>query len=310
MLFNYMSRNLLNSKYHRIGGYRCIYNLRSELFLISQGNEKREKKSKNDNKSISSFIMENNGFVVDSANGLIINLPLGKRIINKLINVVRDEMNEINGQEIEMPALSDINLWKLTERDKSMGSELFKLFDRHNKQYCLCPTHEEIVTNMFSKLYKGLSSSCFSLNKSLRLYQITRKYRDESRPKHTLLRAREFLMKDMYSFHLTDECAQNTYHLVGKSYEKLLKRLDIKFIKAKASVGSMGGNKSHEFLVESEIGEDKIYECYKCKRAISSDLMVNLENSENMISKNCCGTNELKKQLNIKRCIEIGHTFL
>ena len=116
-----------------------------------------------------------------------------------------------------MPALCDLSLWDLTGRNELMGSELFRLKDRHEKKLCLCPTHEEIVTNLVSKYSKLLSSYCF--NDSLRLYQITRKYRDESRPKHGLLRSREFLMKDLYTFHINNACAEKTYENVCKAYE-------------------------------------------------------------------------------------------
>ena len=113
-------------------------------------------------------------------------------------------------------------------------------------------------------------------------------------------------MKDMYSFHMSDSCAQNTYESVGRSYERLLNRLDIKFIKAEASVGAMGGKQSHEYLVESEIGEDKIYECSACSKSISSDLIADQLDNGNF-KLDCC---EIKNEYETKRCIEVGHTFL
>ena len=139
-----------------------------------------------------------------------------------------------------------------------MGNELFKLKDRHNKGMCLCPTHEEVVTSLVAKLSKSIGNECLGDGKSLRLYQVSRKFRDESRPKHGLLRAREFVMKDMYSFHLSAECARSTYEEVGGAYERLFNRLDLVFVKAEASVGAMGGLRSHEFLIES-VNIIKIY---------------------------------------------------
>lgn len=270
--------------------------------------------------SISHSILENNGFIADSGSGFSISLPLGKRVLNKLTNVIRDEMNKIEGQEIEMPSLSDLSLWSLTGRNELMGNELFRLKDRHGKELCLCPTHEEIVTNLVSKYSKSISAHCLGENKSLRLYQITRKYRDESRPKHGLLRSREFLMKDMYSFHTSESCVEKTYSDVCKAYETIFERLDLNYKKAVASVGSMGGKRSHEYHVESPIGEDKIYVCQNCNNSISADLIPDLENKKldqktlcNLIG--CCDASSLKeedlnKNIEFKKCIEIGHTFI
>jgi prolyl-tRNA synthetase len=244
-------------------------------------------------------------------------LPLGKRVLNKVTNVVREEMNKIQGQEIEMPALCDLNIWSLTGRNELMGNELFRLEDRHNKKLCLCPTHEEVVTSLVSKFSHILPSECLSENHSLRLYQITRKYRDESRPKHGLLRAREFLMKDMYTFHLTSECVEKTYNEVCKAYESFFSRLNLNYKKVAASVGSMGGRLSHEYHVESAIGEDTIFTCTHCGESISSDL---IESKENINQEHLCKAikscnNKLedtifKKNVGHQKCIEIGHTFI
>jgi prolyl-tRNA synthetase len=200
---------------------RQVHYARSSLFIPSNANvssgKKSSKESKTTNLSVSCLIMETNGFLSDTGTGFLTYLPPGKRVVNKLTNLIREEMDTINAQEIEMPALCDLNLWNLTGRNELMGSELFRLEDRHEKKLCLCPTHEEIVTNLVSKYSKLLSSYCF--NDSLRLYQITRKYRDESRPKHGLLRSREFLMKDLYTFHINNACAEKTYENVCKAYE-------------------------------------------------------------------------------------------
>ena len=172
---------------NNVGTVRFAHYLRSSMFVPANQNLTK-KPTKKENKSVSSSIMENNGFIADSATGLLTHLPLGKRVLNKLTNVVREEMNAISGQEIDMPALSYLDLWNLTGRTELMGQELFQLTDRHNKKLCLCPTHEEIVTQLVSHHSKMISSSCIGDEKSLLLYQITKKYRDESRPKHTLLR--------------------------------------------------------------------------------------------------------------------------
>ena len=209
---------------------RQVHYLRSSLFVptmlssIKQINN--ENKLDTATKSISCQIMENNAFLSESGPGLQTFLPLGKRVLNKLTNLIRDEMDKINAQEIEMPALCDLNLWNTTGRNELMGSELFRLEDRHNRKLCLCPTHEEVVTSLVARHASVLSAHCLGhANQSLRLYQITRKYRDESRPKHALLRAREFLMKDLYTFHTSDECAEKTYENVCKAYETVVHSL-------------------------------------------------------------------------------------
>jgi prolyl-tRNA synthetase len=156
--------------------------------------------------------MEENGFIANSsAAGFLTSLPLGKRVLNRLTDLIRYEMNCVGGQEIEMPTLCDLSLWKKSGRVELMGSELFTLMDRKEKQMCLCPTHEEIVTSLVAQFGKTMPMSCLDADASLRLYQITRKYRDESRPKHGLLRTREFLMKDMYTFHTNTACVEKTY---------------------------------------------------------------------------------------------------
>jgi prolyl-tRNA synthetase len=303
-----------------------VHYLRSQLLLpnfnknLTGKNKESPKKDRSDNetKSISCQILENNGFISDSTHsGHITYLPLGKRVLNKLTAIIRDEMNKISGQEIEMPSICDINLWNKTGRNELMGNELFRLNDRNQKKFCLCPTHEELVTTLVSKYSKLISNTCLGDNQSLRLYQITRKYRDESRPKHGLLRTREFLMKDMYSFHLSDSCVEKTYDEVCKSYEAIFNRLDLNYKKVNASVGAMGGKKSHEYHIESEVGEDKVYSCLKCSKSISADLInEKITNNEPFRQEDLCRLTDCCNELNNnqvldhKRCIEIGHTFI
>jgi prolyl-tRNA synthetase len=306
--------------------YRLVHYLRSRMLIpnYNQNLSNSESKSKSNqqksnassSKSISCSILENNGFITsETGAGLITYLPLGKRVLNKLTELIRSEMNTIQGQEIEMPSLSNLSLWTTSGRDELMGNELFRLKDRHQKDHCLCPTHEEVVTSLVSKYSKDISSQCLGNLKSLRLYQITRKYRDESRPKHGLLRTREFLMKDMYSFHTSESCVEETYEQVCKAYETIFDRLELNYKKAVASTGSMGGSKSHEYHIESEIGEDKIFECKICSKSISSDLVDSNKpvKQSDLCSKLRCsnqGIDEKSPILKEKRCIEIGHTFI
>jgi prolyl-tRNA synthetase len=299
---------------------RNVHFLRSSLLIPQQIKTKSDKEAIN-SKSISCQIMERNGFISDTGTGFLTYLPLGKRVLNKVTHIVRDEMNKIQAQEIEMPALCDLSLWSLTGRDELMGSELFRLKDRHNRELCLCPTHEELVTSLVSKFSHILPSECLSDKHALKLYQITRKYRDESRPKHALLRAREFLMKDMYSFHLTPECVDKTYDEVGKAYESFFSRLNLNFKKVTADVGSMGGIRSHEYHVESSVGEDKVFSCSHCGDSISNDLVqTGAEAKDKIKQEHLCLKNkscsnklddkELKKHVAHQKCIEIGHTFV
>lgn len=207
-----------------------VHTLRSALLVPNSS--RNAPKTDKETKAISQLIMENNGFIVDSSlPGCLTQLPVGKRVLNKLTELIRFEMNTIGGQEIEMPALCDLSLWQQTGRAELMGSELFKLSDRKSKQLCLCPTHEEIVTSLVHHLGRALPSQSLNAKQSLRLYQITKKFRDESRPKHGLLRTREFLMKDMYTFHTNEKCVENTYSEVCAAYETIFDRLNLKYHK-------------------------------------------------------------------------------
>jgi prolyl-tRNA synthetase len=295
---------------------RSVSYLRSNLFIPNYPHKNNEKLKESESKALSQHILENNGFISDFGSGLTINLPLGKRVLHKLSNVIRDEMNRIGGQEIDMPSLCRLDLWSLTGRNELMGKELFRLKDRQGKDLCLCPTHEETVTSLVAKFAKTMPIECLNDKNSLRLYQITRKYRDESRPKHGLLRTREFLMKDMYTFHLNEASVEETYADVCKAYEAIFTRLDLNYRKTIASVGSMGGKKSHEYHLESEIGEDQIFVCDACSKAISVDLL-DKDADKKLVEQGqlCelvkCGIKEIRQgTCESRKCIEIGHTFI
>lgn len=292
------------------------YYSRSKLLIPNYGSESKHYQD-DGSKSVSSAIMEKNGFFTDSGKtGLVTQLMLGKRVLNKLTSLIRQEMNHLDGQEIEMPSLSDLNLWKLTGRAEILKAELFTLKDRKGVELCLCPTHEEVVTSLVAKLSKILPHSTLNEHNALKLYQITRKYRDESRPKHGLLRTREFLMKDLYTFHLNDECANRTYEAVCKAYERILDRLDLDFVKATASVGAMGGKRSDEFHIVSSVGEDKVYTCGSCRKSISADLVAGAAQESQVSQEMVCAAVKCAQKLangaklEPKRCIEVGHAFI
>ena len=298
---------------------RNIHFNRSSLLLPNfKINKSKTEFKDNESNSISHAILENNGFISESGAGLTTFLPLGKRVLNKITSLIRDEMNKINCQEVEMSSLSELSLWSMTGRDELIGHELFRLKDRKGKDHCLCPTHEEIVTTLVSKYAKSLSSECIGDKKSLCIYQISKKFRDESRPKHGLLRSREFIMKDLYTFHSNEQSVEKTYDDVCRSYETIFEKLNLNYIKASASVGSMGGKRSHEYHVVASVGEDKIFTCNKCSQSVSIDL-IRMENQKNLTQQGLCqvikcGQNlnekDLETKIDFKKCIEIGHTFI
>lgn len=178
---------------------RDIHHCRSNLFIPSYSTgSKKLTSNENATKCISHSIMESNGFISDSTAsgpGLITLLPLGVRVVNKLVSIIRAEMNAIGGQEVEMPALCDLSLWTRTGRNEAMGHELLRLRDRKSKEMCLCPTHEEVVTSLVARHAKAVGFGSVNDSPPIKIYQITTKFRDESKPRHGLFRTRQFLMK-------------------------------------------------------------------------------------------------------------------
>ncbi|KAL1509638.1 hypothetical protein ABEB36_004345 [Hypothenemus hampei] len=222
-------------------------------------------------------------------------LPMGLRSINKIMNIVDEEMHKIGGQKIMFPTLVKAELWEKSGRENEMRPELIVLKDRHNQKYLLGPTHEETASNLIASLaptsYKKYP---------LLLYQITSKFRDEMKPRFGLIRAREFLMKDMYSFDITSESALNTYNSICDSYDRVFQRIGVDFIKVQGDSGAMGGNFSHEYHYISNIGDDKILICLNCQYSTNVELI-----HEDKCPK-CGETNNI----HIKNAIEVGHTFL
>jgi prolyl-tRNA synthetase len=182
-------------------------------------------------------------------------LPLGLRTLSKIVKIIDEEMESVGGQKLNMPKLLPKELWEKTGRWNDMGSELVRLKDRKGEDFCLAPTHEEVVTSLAAA---GISSH---KQLPLRLYQIGDKYRDEARPRFGLLRAREFVMKDMYSFDLTQADAMATYEEVRGAYNRVMTRLEIPYAIAEADSGNIGGNLSHEFHALADVGEDSLLCC-------------------------------------------------
>ena len=198
------------------------------------------------------------GMMRKVSNGLYAFLPLALRSVRKVEEIVREEMNAIGSQEILMPITQPAEIWKQSERWDVYGEEMFKLNDRHGHEYCLGPTHEELVTvltKMDTSSYKQLPVS---------LYQIQNKYRDEKRPRFGLMRSREFIMKDAYTFDMDEEGLDKQYHLMYDAYTRIFTRCGLHFRPVVADSGAIGGSGSHEFEVIADSGEADIVYCKDC----------------------------------------------
>ncbi len=259
----------------------------SKLFTRTQ------KDTPKDETSYNAQTLMRAGFIDKLAAGVYTFLPLGLRVHNKICKIIREEMDAIGGQELLMPALTPKEVWETTDRWDNFDA-LFKLTGGDDKEYALGATHEEIVTPTVAKQvmsYKDLSIS---------VYQIQTKFRNEKRAKAGLIRGREFSMKDMYSFHPSDEALNEYYKIAQKAYFKVFERLgliDITYL-TYASGGAFS-KYSHEFQTVSESGEDTIHICEKCQIAINQEIIVE--------SPACphCGNTELVA----KKAIEVGNIF-
>jgi len=201
---------------------------------------------------ISHKLMLRSGMIRKLAAGIYTWMPLGLRILRKAEAIVREEMNHAGALEILMPSVQPAELWQESKRWEQYGPELLRFHDRHNREFCYGPTHEEVITDMVRreiKSYKQLP---------INYYQIQTKFRDEVRPRFGIMRSREFLMKDAYSFHLDQDSLQQTYDAMFEAYNRIFTRLDLKFRPVEADTGSIGGSASHEFHVLAESGEDAI----------------------------------------------------
>ena len=201
---------------------------------------------------LSHKLMIRAGLMRKLASGTYIYLPLGFRCLQKVINIVREEMNRAGAQEILMPAVQPIELWQKTGRDVDYGDTLGTFTDRHGRKNVLAPTAEEVVTSLAA----GEISSYKQL--PMNIYQISFKFRDEFRPRFGVLRSREFIMKDSYSFHADDKCLDKTYKIMYETYCRIFKRCGLDYVIVEAEVGEMGGSDSHQFTIPCESGEDTI----------------------------------------------------
>ncbi|XP_029158945.1 probable proline--tRNA ligase, mitochondrial isoform X1 [Nylanderia fulva] len=238
-------------------------------------------------------LMINYGIIKPVSIGMYALLPLGMRILNKLINLVDKEMTNLGAEKILFPALTSTSLWKKTNRYNSNKAELFTVKDRHEKEYLLSPTYEEAICDLISST-GHISTKLLPL----RLYQISSKWRDEMKPRLGFLRSREFIMKDLYTFDTNLDNAKYTYDLVCESYNNIFKQIGIKYEKVVGDVGTIGGLVSHEYHYVSNVGEDVILQCPSCYFSINQTI------SETTSCPKC------KNELQQYNAAEIGHTFL
>ena len=210
------------------------------------------------------------GMIHQLAAGVYSYLPLALRALQKIENIIREEMNAIGGQELQMPVLQPLEMWRETERDLAFGKGLFTLSDRRERPLVLGPTHEEVITELVKRnvqSYRDLP---------LLLYQIQTKFRDEPRPRGGLMRVREFGMKDLYSFDTDEEALDITYQKMIGAYQRIYERCGLDSVVVEADSGAIGGKESHEFMVIAESGEDVILSCSKC------DYAANVEKAESV----------------------------
>ncbi|XP_063899020.1 probable proline--tRNA ligase, mitochondrial [Helicoverpa armigera] len=228
------------------------------------------------------------GLIRPSGPGMFTILPLARRALDKLEALIISSIETAGAQRMSVPSLTAASLWEKTGRLQEVGPELMRMEDRHGKKYLLAPTHEETIADLLSDVgplsYKQLP---------LLLYQISNKYRDEHRPKHGLLRAREFSMLDAYGIHASEECARSCYGTVCEAYSELFRRLDLPVHKVSANPGEMGGSLSHEWQLPAAAGEDQLALCRQCERAPLSDTC------------DTCGGDVLTVS-----SVEVGHTFI
>lgn len=215
--------------------------------------------------TISHQLLLRSGMVRKVAAGIYTLLPLGNRVVKKIENIVREEMNRAGGVELQLPIVQPAELWHQSGRWDVYGPEMYRLQDRHGRDFCLGPTHEEIITSLFSQevnSYRQLP---------LLLYQIHNKYRDERRPRFGLLRGREFIMKDLYSFDKDEESLEISYRKMYDAYNRIFSRCSLDFRAVEADSGAIGGDVSHEFMVIADTGEDAINFCSECDYAANME---------------------------------------
>ncbi|MFH1387705.1 MAG: proline--tRNA ligase [Patescibacteria group bacterium] len=260
--------------------------LQSKLFT------KTKKQAPKGAETISHKFLARGDFIDQTAAGIYTFLPLGWRVYNKVENIIREEINNIGGQELFMPTLIPKKSWQETGRWEKIDPPLFKVKDRHEKEFGLGSTHEEVITDLVRKRISSYSEL------PVYLYQFQNKFRNEMRATGGLLRVREFIMKDLYSFDVSKKASMDFYEKVRQAYIKIFKRCGLEVVAVEADSGTIGGDLSHEFILFAETGEDKIVFCPACNYG------ANIEKAGQATECPNC-----KKKLEQKSGIEAGHCF-
>ncbi len=258
----------------------------SQLFI------KTKKQAPKGAETISHKYLTRGDFIDQLSAGIYSFLPLGWKVHQKIENIIRQEMNILGGQELFMPTLVPQNLWQETKRWETIDPPLFRVKDRHKKEFGLGSTHEEVITDLVRKRVDSYQDM------PLYLYQIQNKFRNEMRATGGLLRVREFIMKDLYSFDVSEKESMDFYNKTKEAYLKIFKRCGLEVVAVEADSGTIGGSLSHEYILFAETGEDKILICSKCGYAANIEKAGDIKECPN------CQSSLVKKN-----GIEVGHTF-
>lgn len=241
---------------------------------------------------ISHRLMLRAGMIRKLASGIYSYLPLGFKVLKKVENIIRNQMNSSGAQELLLPTLHPRHLWEETGRWDEYGKEMLKVMDRHKREFGLAPTHEEIITDLARREIKSYRQLPFIL------YQFQTKFRDEIRPRFGVMRCREFLMKDAYSFDKDTEGLSRNYDKMYETYNNIFTRCGFKFKVVEADPGLIGGSVSHEYMVLADTGEEELLSCQKCDYAIKAKAEHNLSSCP-----------KCKGKFASVRGIEVGHIF-
>jgi len=253
---------------------------------------KTKKETPKGTETISHQYLIRGDFIDQMAAGIYSFLPLGWQVHQKIERIIREEMNNLGGQEIFLPTLIPQSLWQETGRWQTIEPPLFRVQDRHRKEYGLGPTHEEVITDLVRKRVNSYQDL------PLYLYQIQNKFRNEMRATGGLLRVREFIMKDLYSFHPSEKDALEFYEKAKQAYLKIFNRCGLEVAVVEADPGTIGGSLSHEFMLLAETGEDKVLVCTKCGYGVNINKAGDIRKCP-----------QCKEALKKGNCIEAGHAF-
>ena len=269
----------------------------SNLLLATQ------RESPSDAETISHKLMLKAGLIRQVASGVYNWLPLGVKVLRKVENIVRREMENSGAQEILMPMVQPGELWKESGRWQQYGQELLIFEDRHDREFCLGPTHEEVITDLCRneiRSYKQLP---------VIFYQIQTKFRDEIRPRFGVMRSREFIMKDAYSFDLSEQQMDDSYQSMRDAYIRIFNSLGLDYRTVKADSGAIGGADSEEFHVLADSGEDLLAFSDKSDYAINAELLIESKSDQDPGSLEGQDSPDGKGKIKLKRGIEVGHIF-